>query len=190
MRVIAGSLRGRRLRTPRGGAVRPTYDRVRESLFGIIESRIPGARVLDLYAGTGSLGIECLSRGAEHATFVERDRGVMAVLRGNIDALGLGPRATPVLEDVARYLGRGPGAGFDIALADPPYGGSAAEATVRLLAAWGGLAEDSIVVVEHAGRGPLDEAVPLRRWRSERYGSTVVDFFEVRGAGPAIGEKS
>jgi len=181
MRIIAGSLGGRRLRAPKGGAVRPTYDRVRESLFGILEPRIGGARVLDLYAGSGSLGIECLSRGAECAVFVERDRSVMEVLRSNVEALDLSSRSTLVQDDVGRFLARRVrGDGFDLVFADPPYGGGLAAETIGLLGAWDGLRPGATTIVEHGAAQPLPAAGRLRPWRSERYGSTVVDLFLAR----------
>lgn len=189
MRVIAGSLRGRRLRVPRGRPVRPTYDRVRESVFGILEPEIEGARVLDLYAGSGSLGIECLSRGAAHATFVEADRAVAAVLRANVETLGLAPRAAIVRGDVAAFLRGRATEEYDLVLADPPYAGGLARSTAGLLARWNGVRDGSIVVIEHGGEDPLEGGGGLRRWRSERYGGIAVDFFEVRAADPTNGDE-
>ena len=128
MRIIGGVAKGRRLRGPPDRATRPMTDRAREALFSIISSLVPGADVLDLYAGTGSLGLEALSRGAATAVFVERRRRALAVLRANIERVGLGGRV--VAADVGRFLpgardGRTPGrAGtyaYDLVFVDPPY---------------------------------------------------------------------
>lgn len=120
MRVVAGTRGGRRLSAPPGRAVRPTSDRVREALFSILGADVVGARVLDCYAGSGALGIEALSRGAEHAVFVESDRRVTRTIRSNLAALELS--GDVVVADVARAATRLPPGDFDLVLADPPYG--------------------------------------------------------------------
>jgi 16S rRNA (guanine966-N2)-methyltransferase len=126
VRVVAGSLRGRRLQAPPGRATRPTSDRVREATFNALDSLdlLRDARVLDLFAGSGALGIEALSRGAEHCTFVEQARPAVAVIRQNLQALDLDDRATVVATDAERYLASSAldGRAFDLVLADPPYG--------------------------------------------------------------------
>jgi 16S rRNA (guanine966-N2)-methyltransferase len=121
MRVVAGELRGRRIVAPAAGATRPTTDKVREAVFNALASLdvIVGAEVLDLYAGSGALGIEALSRGAEHCTFVERDREAVRAIRHNLAALRLGDRGRVVVAD-ARVAAAGIDA--DLAFADPPYG--------------------------------------------------------------------
>jgi 16S rRNA (guanine966-N2)-methyltransferase len=183
MRITGGTLRSRTLRAPRGTATRPTTDRAREALFNILgsESRIEGARVLDLYAGTGALAIEALSRGAAHATFVESARAALAVLRSNISALGLIGQASVVSGDVRSVKSRvahdGP---FDIIFADPPWAlvdtGEAAEALVEVVAI-GALAEGGVVVLEHAARStpPGLEGLELRERR--RFGDTAIAFY-------------
>ncbi len=121
MRIIAGDWKSRRLETPSGRGVRPTTDRVREAWMSILGARLPGARVADLFAGSGALGLEALSRGAAHATFVERNRRSLSVLERNIAALGAGSRSTVVGGDALAHI-RGAGAAYyDLALADPPY---------------------------------------------------------------------
>ncbi len=182
MRVIAGELRGRRIEVPRKGDIRPTYDRVRESVFSIIGSRIEGARVLDLFAGTGSLGIESLSRGARSVAFVEQDRDVAGVLVGNIERLGVKPESTVLKLVVAEFLRGGRGrAAFDIVFADPPYDSGLAERTLEILGSWGGIHTDSLVVVEHRVGDELPDASGrLTRVRRERYGTIEVEFFEAR----------
>ena len=119
MRVIAGSAKGRTLLVPRGGGTRCATDRLRETLFGILTPELPGAVVLDLFAGAGTLGIEALSRGAARATFVERAPGAVSVLRRNIGHAGVADRATVIRADVLAFLDA-PG-DADLAFCDPPY---------------------------------------------------------------------
>ncbi|MCX7619218.1 MAG: 16S rRNA (guanine(966)-N(2))-methyltransferase RsmD [Acidimicrobiales bacterium] len=132
VRVVAGSCRGRRLVAPGGRGTRPTSDRVREAVFAALGSlgAVEGARIVDLFAGSGALGIEALSRGASSCVFVERDRKALAAIRVNLEATGLADRATVVAGDVFSYLGSldreppatvGWGPAFDLALVDPPY---------------------------------------------------------------------
>src|SRR5687767_4073898 len=120
MRIIAGALKGRRLKTPRWDGLRPTSDKLRETLFNILAPRIEGARVLDGYAGTGALGIEALSRGAAHVTFVERDRRAVALIAENLRTCGVEADYTIEHEDVAAAL-HGAARAFDLILLDPPY---------------------------------------------------------------------
>jgi 16S rRNA (guanine966-N2)-methyltransferase len=133
VRIIAGEWRGRLLRAPPGKSTRPTADRTRETLFSMLASRLGSLdrlAVADLYAGSGALGLEALSRGAAHCTFVETDRTALEVIRANVEALGAAERATVVAGSAARLLPAGP---FDLVLADPPYGkgsGSVAAAAV------------------------------------------------------------
>lgn len=175
MRVIAGRLGGRRLRPPPEAGVRPTSDRVREALFaqlGVLEH----ARVLDLYAGTGALGIEALSRGASAATFVERSPASIAVLRDNLGRLGLEPQSRIMRGDalaMVRRLGRA-AARFDLVLADPPYALQVAPALVAALGAAAIVAEGGTLVIESSRRHPVQ---PVPGWRvvsDRRYGDTVV----------------
>jgi 16S rRNA (guanine966-N2)-methyltransferase len=118
MRIIAGSAKGRRLHGPRGRGTRPMTGKAREGLFSSLGSSVVGARVLDLYAGSGSLGLEALSRGADDAVFVERDGAALAALRANLDAVGLGGKV--VSGDVSAYLEKATEQ-FDLAFVDPPY---------------------------------------------------------------------
>ncbi len=120
MRVIAGEAKGRRLIAPRGLTTRPATDRLRESVFGMLGARCEGARVLDLFAGSGALGIEALSRGAASATFVERDAAAADAMRRNLEATGFAHRATVVRGDVEAFL-RGTVGAFDLVFVDPPY---------------------------------------------------------------------
>lgn len=164
-RVIAGEAGGRRLAVPDGRETRPTSDRAREGLFATVASMVgplAGTRVLDLYAGSGAVGLEALSRGAEHVLLVESGARASAVIRHNIEALGL-PGATLISDRVERVLARGgaqdargrPGGGrYDVAFADPPYAMADAEISrvLSLLADEGWLARDALVIVERATR--------------------------------------
>ena len=166
---MAGELGGRRLASPGPGSeVRPTSDRVREALFSILGERVEGARVLDLFCGTGALAIEALSRGAEHATLVD-ERTEPA--ERNVEALGLGGRARVVRSDALRFLRRREGE-WDLIFCDPPYKlaerlKAPLESTVP-----GHLAERGLLVVESAGRSPLALDLPLLTERS--YGDTRI----------------
>src|SRR5574341_849527 len=135
MRVIAGAFKGRRLRTPRGHATRPTADQVRLALMDTLAPWLPGARVLDLFAGAGGVGLEALSRGAAHATFVERAAAAVAALRRNVATLALESRVQVLRGDVGRELERlaRDGARFDIVFLDPPYEGDLVDGTVERL---------------------------------------------------------
>ncbi len=155
MRVIAGTLGGRRLVAPAGEETRPTTDRVREALFSILGSvgAVEGARVLDLWAGTGALGIEALSRGAVHATFVESARPALVALRKNLGDLALGDRSEVVTTRVERWAKGAGGAPYDLVLADPPWADIAAACdAIGVLVAKGRVAAGGLVVLEHASR--------------------------------------
>ena len=180
MRIIAGSARGRRLAAPKGTATRPTSDRAREGLFATvtaIRGPLPGARVLDLYAGSGAIGLEALSRGAVRVLFVESDGRAARVIRANLAAVAL-PGGELICCQVQRFLDRGPGAeaAFDLVVADPPYAAPAAEVTGMLtaLASGGWLAPEALVAVERATRaGPLPWPAGYRADRSRRYGEAT-----------------
>jgi 16S rRNA (guanine966-N2)-methyltransferase len=167
VRIVAGEFGGRRLAVPRDGRVRPTADRVREAWMSILGPELPGARVLDLFAGSGALGLEALSRGAAHATFVELAPGSLDALRANIDALGVEARATVRRADALRFV-QGLGASdYDVALADPPYNVAAAD---RLVALFRATPFARILSVEH----PADR--PVEGDETRRYGDTAVTF--------------
>lgn len=156
-RVVAGTLGGRRLDVPHGGTVRPTSDRVREALFSTLGGSVAGAAVLDLFAGSGALGIEALSRGASRVTFVERDRGVARVLRANLDALDLAGdvHVGAATRFVAELASRHPPPLFDLVFCDPPYGVPSDRLATLLtdLVRGGHVAADAIMVVERARQG-------------------------------------
>jgi 16S rRNA (guanine966-N2)-methyltransferase len=175
-RIVAGSAGGRRLAVPPSGT-RPTSERVREAMFSALEATIglADARVLDLYAGSGALGLEALSRGAATATFVESDRRALEVLRRNAATLGL-PGAVVLPGSVEAILARPAGQPFDVILADPPYRLPDADLAVVLdrLTAGGWLAADGVLVLERAARdGEPTLPAGLAMIRSRRYGDTV-----------------
>ena len=168
MRVIAGSYGGRRLQTPAGLDTRPTSDRVREALFSMLGD-VGGARVLDLYAGSGALGIEALSRGAASAVFVERDAQAVAAIERNLAAVGV--EAVVVRQDALRYLAGADGP-FDLVFCDPPYD-SASRLAAPLVERLPTLtAEDARIVTESDKRNPLELPFPLLVERE--YGDTRI----------------
>jgi 16S rRNA (guanine966-N2)-methyltransferase len=170
VRIVAGEWGGRRIAAPPGRGTRPTTDRVREAWMSAVADRIPGARVLDLFAGSGALGLEALSRGAEHAVFVESAPAALRALRANLDALGAGGRADVVRTDALRYVAGLDTGAFDLAFADPPYGQGLAAGLADRFAEhpFAGL-----LCLEH-GR---DDALPdLPGARVRRYGDTVLTF--------------
>ena len=178
-RIIGGIAGGRRLATPRGQATRPTSDRVREALFSAVESwcgSLDGLRFLDLYAGSGAVGLEGWSRGAGVVTLVEHDRRTAALISRNAAALGFA-KADVVAASVASTLAATPAAPYDVVFSDPPYPLPDAAVTADLVAlvTHGWLVPDALVVVERSVRGP-DLVWPdgLRGHRSKRYGETVL----------------
>ncbi|QDO89164.1 16S rRNA (guanine(966)-N(2))-methyltransferase RsmD [Ornithinimicrobium ciconiae] len=185
-RIIAGEFGGRTLATPRGADTRPTTDRVREAIFSRIESLfdLTGARVLDLYAGSGALGLEAVSRGGESVLLVEADRRTARLIENNVSELGLrGARVRA--EKVDRVLERGPGGeAFDLVLLDPPYplGEENLAHTLGLLVAQDWLSRDALVVVERSARSP-EPTWPegLSAIRSRTYGETAIHLAEPSG---------
>jgi len=188
MRIIAGTLRSRTLEAPAGLATRPTSDRLRETLFNVLTPRIQGAALLDLYAGSGAVGIEALSRGSARVDFVERAPAALKVLRANLDKLGLragfGIHATAV----GAFLRKGQAEGFDLVFLDPPWDAEAEyAATLGLLggAAAGLLATGALVVAEHRRKQKLAERYgSLERTRLLEQGDAALSFYAV-SAGPA-----
>jgi 16S rRNA (guanine966-N2)-methyltransferase len=199
MRIVGGTFGSRALVAPKGRATRPTSDRVREALFGILQSAkvVDHARVLDLYAGSGALGLEALSRGAAHATLIESSRDALDAIRTNVDALGVGTRVRVIAGDVRNVprLLRGltPSEPFDLVLADPPWAlvdeGAALAALTALLRA-GVVAPGAWIVLEHSARTappasdgapPPDGTTPPDRLTpadTRRYGDTALTFYK------------
>ena len=178
MRVITGSARGRRLKELEGQETRPTTDRVKEGLFSALQFDIEGRRVLDLFAGTGQLGIECLSRGAASAVFVDQRQDAVRLIRENLAVTDLADRARVVCADALEFLNRA-GGPFDLIFLDPPYGTGLLEAALARCA--GGvdiLAPHGIIAAEH----PVDQPPPppggdCRLYRTYRYGKIGVTLF-------------
>jgi 16S rRNA (guanine966-N2)-methyltransferase len=178
MRVIAGRFKGRRLKTPLWEGLRPTSDKLRETLFNILSPRVDGARVLDVFAGTGAIGIEALSRGASHVTFVERDRRATTLIEHNLVACGVEERDYTIrggdVADVLPSLGAGV---CDLILLDPPYEtaiGGVLEASVRVLA------PDGLIVLERASRHEPECPPMLERLRDVASGDSTLTFYEAR----------
>jgi 16S rRNA (guanine966-N2)-methyltransferase len=170
MRIIAGRWRGHPIEAPPGARTRPTTDRVREAWMSALQLDLPGATVLDLFAGSGALGLEALSRGAVHATFVERAAAPLRVLQSNIDRLGAGEYATVVKGDAVRYAGALGAGAFDIAFADPPYDTDDAARVVR---AFEHVPFAGLLCMEHNARTPLPSGAGVR---TRRYGDTALTF--------------
>lgn len=186
MRVIAGTYRSRPLAAPRGARTRPTSDRLRETLFNILAPRIAGVRFADLYAGTGAVGIEALSRGADHVYFAEKAAPAMAAIRGNLSSLGiesgytLEARGTAtLLEQLARA-----GTALDVVFLDPPWEAEPEyAATLQFLGSARGaaaFAPDALVIAEHSSRSKLaTEYGRLVQWRTLRQGDAALSFYAV-----------
>ena len=179
LRIIAGSLGGRRIVAPAVVGVRPTSEKVREALFDILGPVVNGARVLDAFAGSGAIGCEALSRGALHAWFVESDRRVARVLHQNVVALALDSRSEILVQDATRRRAMAGSAGpFDLIVADPPYGSGLSQRFLARVGEDGLLATAGILVIESAAREPEPTCGGAVRWlRGERYGDTRLDFF-------------
>lgn len=179
MRVIAGSARGVPLTAPRGSATRPITDRVKETLFAILGDRVPNARALDLYAGSGAIGIEALSRGAASVDFVERDRAALAALRANLERTRLAAWARIHAADVVGFLA-GTDRSWDLAWLDPPYDGHAMVAALGALRPH--LVPGASVVTKHFWRDPPPPVAGLVLNRQRRFGETMLSFWEVEAA--------
>ena len=167
LRIIAGEFKGRRLKTPAGRSVRPTGDRVKEAWFSILQQSIPGARVLDLFAGSGALGFEALSRGAVAVDFVEKHAASLATIRDNATTLNVADRVTIHRDDALRFAGRLQPHVYDVALADPPY---ADDAAARLAELFRRAPFARVFAIEHAA----ERAIPGDDTR--RYGDTALTF--------------
>lgn len=184
MRIVGGEFRGRSIETPRTQAIRPTTDRTRESVFNVLAhrfaGRLDGARVLDLFSGTGALGIEALSRGAAFCLFIEESVEGRGLVRQNIEALGLQGRSKLFRRDATNMGSAGTMGQFSIVFADPPYGkglGGAALASVR---DGGWLAPGALCIVEEAKGAPFDPGAGFEELERKSYGETDIRFLEAR----------
>lgn len=181
MRVIAGTARGVPLMAPRGSATRPITDRVKETLFAILADRVPDARVLDLYAGSGAIGVEALSRGAASVDFVEQDRGALNAIRANLGRTRLEADARVHGLDVERYLAATTNGPWDLAILDPPY--EARDIVAPLRALLPHLAPGASVVIKHFWRTDPPSIVGWAIARQRRFGETMLSFLAMEDAG-------
>ncbi|MGE5534893.1 MAG: 16S rRNA (guanine(966)-N(2))-methyltransferase RsmD [Acidobacteriota bacterium] len=184
MRVVGGRLRSRPLAAPRSAAIRPTSDRLRESLFNILSHAygdpVSGARVLDLFAGTGALGIEAISRGAAYALFVDEGVEARALLRSNVETLGLGGVTRIFRRDATKLGPAHPIEPFSLVFADPPYGQGLAEKALVSARAGGWLASGALIVVEEAVRAAFRAPQGFEELERRQYDDTEIVF--LRGA--------
>ncbi|EKF41211.1 methyltransferase [Nitratireductor indicus C115] len=183
MRIVGGEFRGRTLATPRSDAIRPTTDRTREALFNVLEHRYPekleGARVLDLFAGTGALGLEALSRGASFALFIEEAAAARALIRTNVEAMGLQGRSKIFRRDATRLGEVGTMLPFDLVLADPPYGKGLGEKALSAAISGGWLVPGALVVVEEAAASPFEPPRGLELMDRREYGTSCATFASI-----------
>lgn len=183
MRVISGSLRGRRLQAFKGSEIRPTSDRVREALFSILQSKTGGFKdfsVLDLFAGSGALAIEALSRGASHARLVEKAQSSVSVIRENLKNCQLTDKAEVINRDTFQALPSFSGCLFDLIFLDPPYGKGYAEQAINEISKFDLLDKDGILCAETGADEKLPETIGnLQRIDHRRYGSTMIDLYAI-----------
>ncbi len=169
MRIVAGRWRGRQIKAPPDDRVRPTSDRVREAWMSIVNAALPGARVLDLFAGSGALGLEALSRGAQSVDFVENAPRALAALRENADALGAAPAMTVHRRDAIEFVEALDADAYDVAFADPPYHHGFAD---KIATRWLAVPFAALIGIEHASTETLPAGGDTRR-----YGSTAITFY-------------
>ncbi|MGH6875599.1 MAG: 16S rRNA (guanine(966)-N(2))-methyltransferase RsmD [Aestuariivirgaceae bacterium] len=186
MRIISGKFRGQTLATPSGRDTRPTADRVREAIFNILSHGsdaipIEGARVLDLFAGTGALGLEALSRGARFCQFVDERAEARGLIRRNADGLGVIGQCKIWRRDATRLGSCAPQPPYDLAFIDPPYGKSLGEKALRSLIEGGWLAKDAVAVLEESARSEVEIPQGLAQMDQRAYGDTKVLFLKYYG---------
>jgi 16S rRNA (guanine(966)-N(2))-methyltransferase RsmD len=181
MRIIAGEFRGRMIKSPTDSRTRPTSDRLRETLFNVLAPRIEDARFLDLCAGSGAIGMEALSRGADHVTFVDRSRKACALIEENLDLLQIAEdRADVQALSAENFVGRKHENGWDIVFYDPPYDGDYGIVLFEFGSSESNLLNaDAVLIAEHHTKHALpDAAYSLRRWRILKQGETSLSFYE------------
>jgi 16S rRNA (guanine966-N2)-methyltransferase len=185
VRVIAGEAKGRRLAGSRHATFRPTTGRVREALFSTLGAGVAGARILDLYAGSGALGIEALSRGAASAVFVDPDPAAVAAIRANLDLTGLHSRASVLRLSAERFVARAPEGAFDLIFMDPPYSDGLPLEVLAALAGGGFLEHGAEVVVEiSAGTDAAGDLAGFDLVSRRRYGDSALLFLQMGSARP------
>ena len=180
MRIVGGTLRGRPLAAPRTDSIRPTTDRTREAVFNVVAHRFPdrlaGARVLDLFAGTGALGLEALSRGASHAVFIEESAEGRGLIRTNVEAFGLTGRTRIFRRDATMMGGIGTISPFGLVFADPPYGKGLGERALHSAQAGGWLEPGALCVIEDIAAAPFAPGPGFSILEERSYGDTVIRF--------------
>ena len=184
MRIVGGDLRGRPLATPQDQSIRPTTDRTREAVFNVLAHRFPehlhGARVLDLFAGTGALGLEALSRGAGYAVFIEESAQGRGLIRSNVETFGLTGRTKIFRRDATKLGEAGTLAPFDLVFADPPYGKGLGERALHSARQGGWLTPGALCVIEEVASAPFDPGPNFVVADERSYGETVIRFLEIR----------
>jgi 16S rRNA (guanine966-N2)-methyltransferase len=189
MRIIAGRFRGQALKTPKTYSVRPTSDRLRETLFNVLAHSygdpVDGARVLDLFAGTGALGLEAMSRGAAFAQFVEDGVEARGLLRGNVEALGVAGTTRIFRRDATKLGQVAPNAPFSLVFADPPYGKGLGEKALTSARDGGWLTPDSLIVVEEAAAAEFTPPTGFEEIETRSYGETKLIFLRLISVGMA-----
>lgn len=180
MRIIAGIAGGRKLKSIKGTPTRPTLDRVKESLFNIINFYIPAARVLDLFAGFGGLGLESLSRGAKELLLVEKNKRNIKVIKDNVEICNFSNKATVIRDDVFIFL-QNTNSDFDLILMDPPYRKGYVVRTLELIIKNRVIVQDGIVVVEHGVNEKMEDYQFLKIIKSKSYGDTGITIYSAKG---------
>ena len=182
MRIVGGEYRGRPLAAPRTSSIRPTTDRTREAVFNVLAhrfaDRLVSARVLDLFAGTGALGLEALSRGAAYCVFIEESSEGRGLIRTNVETFGLTGRTKVFRRDAASLGGAGTMAPFGLVFADPPYGKGLGEAALASARAGGWLTQGALCVVEEAATAAFDPGEHFKVIDERGYGETIIRFVE------------
>jgi len=186
MRIVAGRFKGASLEAPKGLSTRPTSDRVRQALFNVLEHgparfEFEGARVLDLFAGTGALAIEALSRGARYAVFIEEDAAARAAIRRNVEALSLTGVTKIWRRDATRLGEAGTLQPFELVFCDPPYGKGLGERALAAAATGGWLAKGAIAVLEERAASEIAWPAPFQEIDRRRYGDTVIALAQAEG---------
>ena len=183
MRIVGGEFRGRQLATPRDSRIRPTTDRAREAVFNVLAHSfgdlLKGARVLDLFAGTGALGIEAVSRGAAHCLFIEESADGRGLIRDNVETFGLQGRTKIFRRDATRLGDAGTIQPFDLVFADPPYDRGLGERAIASARDGGWLKPDALCVVEESASARFDAGVGFRLEDERSYGDTVIRFLRL-----------
>ena len=185
MRIISGVARGRMIETSLGRNTRPTADRVKESVFSILQTRLPGARVLDLFAGSGALGLEALSRGAKNVLFVDASSACVALIQRNADKLGFSDCCEVLRGDYARILSRmqPKEAGFSLVFLDPPYDSGFYEPALQLLFGRKLMDKSSVAICEHDTKISIKDTELYAVYDRRRYGNTAVSLIRARSEG-------